>query len=126
MKLDILVVGCSGFVGSICRYLVYVGFGSRNLTTFPWATFVVNVVGCFLIGIVGTLLERSVPHGRHLYLIGSVGFLGAFTTFSAFGFETITLMRNQQMSLALLNVGANVAAGLAAVVIGRYLVISIW
>lgn len=121
MTLNLLIVGLSGFFGSIARYLVYIYFGPRNATSFPWATFFVNVTGCLLIGIIGALIERSVPYHRHLYLVGSVGFLGAFTTFSAFGLETISLLRNQQSLLALMNVGANLVLGFVAVVVGRFL-----
>jgi len=121
LKTDLLIVGLSGFCGSIARYCVYLWFGNRNLTSFPWATLAVNVLGCLLIGAIGALVERSVPNHRQLFLIGSVGFLGAFTTFSAFGFETLALLRNQQTSLALLNIGANVLIGISAVWLGRYL-----
>lgn len=122
MALELLIVGLSGFAGSISRYLVYLWLASRDSTSFPWATFVVNVMGCFLIGIIGATIERAVPYHRHLYLVGSVGFLGAFTTFSAFGNETISLLRSQQTSLALLNVGANLFVGLSAVLLGRFLI----
>jgi len=121
MKIDLLIIGLSGFFGSIARYLVYVYFGPRDATSFPWGTFVVNVTGCLLIGIVGALIERSVPYHRHIYLVGSVGFLGAFTTFSAFGLETMSLLRNQQMLLGLINIGANLVFGFSAVLIGRLL-----
>ncbi len=124
MVLDLLVIGVSGFLGAIARYLVYFYFSARNLTSFPWATFTVNVFGCFLIGVIAALIERAIPYHRHLYLIGSVGFLGAFTTFSAFGLETLNLLRHENYSLAFLNVGANVAVGLGMVFLGRLLPLS--
>lgn len=125
LKLDLLIVGLSGFAGSITRYVVYLWFGNRNFTDFPWATLFVNILGCLLIGVIGGLVERSIPFHRHLFLIGSVGFLGAFTTFSAFGFETLTLLKNQELALALGNVVANVLVGVMAVWLGRSLTL-IW
>lgn len=121
MKNELLIVGTAGFLGSISRYLIGVWIGGRNSTAFPIATLLVNLVGCFLIGILSILVERSFPQHRSLYLFGSVGFLGAFTTFSAFGLETLQLLRNQQPSLAFANVIANVALGLVAVWAGRSL-----
>ena len=121
MKNELLIVGTAGFLGSISRYLIGVWIGGRNSTAFPFATLLVNLVGCFLIGILSILVERSFPQHRSLYLFGSVGFLRAFTTFSAFGLETLQLLRNQQPSLAFANVIANVALGLVAVWAGRSL-----
>lgn len=121
MKYDLLAVGAAGFVGSVSRYLVYVWIGSRNTSSFPYTTLIVNLAGCFLIGAFSLLIERAVPQHRTLFLVGSVGFLGAFTTFSAFGLETLNLLRNQQPSLAIINALANVLFGIAAVWLGRIL-----
>lgn len=119
MMTDILIVGLSGFFGSIARYLVYLWVTPRNPTSFPWATLFINLLGCFLIGVIGGLVERAVPFHRHLLLIGSIGFLGAFTTFSAFGYETFALLRSDQTLFALLNILGNVLLGLLAVWFGR-------
>lgn len=122
MKLDFLLVGVGGFLRSMARYLVFLWFGYKNLVSFPWATLLVNVAGCLLIGLIGAQMERSTSYQHHhIFLVCSVGFLGAFTTFSAFGFETVTLLRGQQTALALLNIGSNVALGVGAVFIGRSL-----
>ncbi|MBL7542880.1 MAG: CrcB family protein [Bdellovibrionaceae bacterium] len=121
MKMELLIVGTFGFVAAIMRFLVYVWLGDRSTSSFPWATFTVNTVGCFLIGILGTLVEKQIPNYRLLYLAGSVGFLGTFTTFSAFGFETLHLLRNQEIGLAVANIAANIIIGLSAVFLGRWL-----
>lgn len=118
---NILLVGAFGFIGSVCRYLVYVWFSSRHFGNFPWATLAVNVLGCLLIGVIGTLVEKSIPNYQNLYLIASVGFLGAFTTFSTFGFETLNLIRFENLILALANVAANIIIGILAVYAGRNL-----
>lgn len=120
MKYDILAVGAGGILGSLSRYLVYVWMGGRTSGTFPYATFGVNIVGCFLIGLLGGILERHFPGNRILALFLSVGFLGSFTTFSAFGLETLSLMRSQAYASALLNVLANVLIGLLAVWLGTH------
>ena len=119
MIFELLLVGTGGFLGSITRYLIYLWFGAREWISFPWATLVINVLGCLLVGMIGSLVERSVPYHRHILLMGSVGFLGAFTTFSAFGFETVNLLKNQQILLAFANVLANLCLGLVAVLLGR-------
>lgn len=119
MKYELVVIGLSGFLGSISRYLVYVWVGSRNLTTFPWATLFVNISGCLVIGFLSSIIERQVPYHRQLFLMGSVGFLGSFTTFSAFGLETLNLLRSQHIGLAILNIFANVIIGIAMAGLGR-------
>lgn len=121
MKMEILIVGLFGFLGSITRFLVYIWFGNKNITSFPWATFAVNIIGCLFIGIIGGLVEKQIPNHRLIYLAGSVGFLGAFTTFSAFGFETLNLIRSEEMGMAFANIAANLIFGLIAVWLGRWL-----
>ena len=71
--------------------------------------------------VIGTLVEKSIPNYQNLYLIASVGFLGAFTTFSTFGFETLNLIRFENLILALANVAANIIIGILAVYAGRNL-----
>jgi fluoride exporter len=121
MLLSVLVVGISGFFGSVARYLIYLWASSKNFTSFPLATLLINVSGCLLIGLIGSLVERAVPYHRHLFLIGSVGFLGSFTTFSAFGFETFNLLRLGLIGPATLNILGNMVLGLLAVWLGRVL-----
>jgi CrcB protein len=120
MKYEMLAVGVGGTLGSLCRYLVYVWMGSRTTGTFPYATVGVNIAGCFLIGLIGGILERHFPGNRILSLSLTVGFLGSFTTFSAFGLETLNLMRGQAYAYALWNVLANVLIGLLAVWLGTH------
>lgn len=125
MKYDWLFVGAGGFVGSVSRYLIYIWFMNRNLTSFPWATMLVNILGCFAIGLMSGFVERTVPDHRLLFLAGSVGFLGGFTTFSAFGLDTLQLFKNQGFPIALANVVASVFIGVLAVWIGRSLTLSL-
>ena len=119
---NLLVVGLGGFLGSILRYLtgLLVMQASRQ-GAFPWATVTVNVLGCLIIGLLGRWFESAdqVPSQLRLFLM--VGLLGGFTTFSAFGYETLLLLRDRQLGLALINVLAQLTLGLAAVWTGYQL-----
>lgn len=103
--LKILMVGSGGFIGSVGRYLlglwVYQNSGQH---WFPYATLTVNVIGCFLIGLWGGILETRHAFSDELQLFLLVGFLGGFTTFSSFSHETNQLLRNSQVFAAGLNV----------------------
>lgn len=110
-----LLVALGGALGSMARYGVGLAVHS---TTFPYATLIVNVAGCLCIGLALPTIERAASMTPEFRQLVVVGFLGGFTTFSAFGSETIALMR-LGAGVALLNVAANVVAGLAAVAIGR-------
>lgn len=110
-----LLVGLGGALGSMARYGVGLALPSSG---FPYATLAVNVIGCFGIGLALPMLERAAALSPDLRLLIVVGFLGGFTTFSAFGNDTLALVRSGT-SLALLNIAANVVLGLAAVVAGR-------
>jgi CrcB protein len=110
-----LLVGLGGALGSMARYGIGLALPSIG---FPYATLAVNVIGCFGIGLVLPTIDRAVALPPDLRLLIVVGFLGGFTTFSAFGNETIALVRAGG-TVALLNVAANVLLGLAAVVLGR-------
>jgi len=127
MMMKLLLIGSGGFIGSVLRYLVS---GSAQTASqsiaFPYGTLAVNVIGCFLIGFLSELAQsRSLfsPDTR-AFLI--VGILGGFTTFSAFGNETMNLLRDGGQALALLNVSAQVLLGLGAVWLGYILAYQIW
>jgi CrcB protein len=114
-----LIVGLGSFLGGIARYSLS-GIVQRHAGPgFPWGTLSVNVVGCFAIGAVLHLVEDRYALGLDARLFVAVGILGGFTTFSAFGYETMELLRSAQLQLALLNVAGNVLLGLFAVWLGR-------
>lgn len=116
-----LAIGCGGFIGAVSRYglsgLAHRWWGA----TFPYGTLVVNVVGCLLLGGLMYLIKDRALVAPNMQLFLTVGLLGAFTTFSTFGYETIMLMRGRELTPALLNIGANVMLGLTAVWLGRTL-----
>lgn len=110
-------VGVAGFFGSIARYAV-AGAVSRVDEAFPWGTFVVNITGSFALGfLVAALSHRFVVHAD-LRIAITVGFLGAYTTFSTLTFETFEFAEIQAWSWAAINVVASLVAGLGAVWLG--------
>lgn len=115
----LLLVGIGGFVGSIGRYAVGVwALQSLGQQKFPWGTFAVNLLGCLLIGLLAALAERYQLFDARWRLLLMTGLIGGFTTFSAFGLETVALLRRGDIGIAVLYVVASVLLGLAAVWLG--------
>ncbi len=112
-------VGLGGFFGCIARYLAGV-LVSRlfDAPVFPYATLTVNVIGCLLIGLLGGLAENTQLISSTMQLFLIVGVLGGFTTYSAFGYQTLVLARDGQILIAGLNVTAHIILGLGAVWLG--------
>ena len=121
--LNLVYVGAGGFFGSIGRYLlagaVYQMFPRLN---FPAGTAVVNILGCFLIGIISGLAEMRNLLSPEMRFFILIGLLGGFTTFSTFGFETVALLRDGAFLTALANVLLQVIIGISAVWLGFNLV----
>lgn len=115
----VLVVAAGGALGSPARYAV-----SRVVhvapDSFPWATFVTNLAGAFVLGVFLTVLFERQPPSRwhHLRLFFAVGFLGAFTTFSTMAVETVLLVKDGFVALGVGYLLVSVAAGLAVVYLG--------
>lgn len=119
--MDIILIGLGGFIGALGRYGLSL-LANRLPTTLPLGTLVVNLVGCFMAGILLGLFERRllVDPGLRVFLM--VGFLGAFTTFSAFSLESLGLLRTGQLVPLGLNVAAQVLGGLLFVYLGQLIV----
>lgn len=99
MILNCLAVGIGGFVGSVLRYLCsFLVTG----TTFPWATFVINIVGSFVLAVIAGMVLRGAIPSEELSLMLRVGLCGGFTTFSTFSLETSNLASNGHVGLAAL------------------------
>jgi CrcB protein len=119
--MDCLIVGLGGFIGAIARYIVALWIGQRWGRSFPLGTFVINVSGSFLIGLLMSLFTERFMVNPHWRLLLVVGFLGAYTTFSTFEYETGALLKDGEWMISLLNVVLSVAAGFAALKTGELL-----
>ncbi|HUC14838.1 MAG TPA: fluoride efflux transporter CrcB [Acidimicrobiales bacterium] len=116
-----VAVGLAGFFGAVSRYWLD-GLVSRATSgAFPWGTFVVNVSGCFAIGFLTTLLTGKILPHPVLRTAILVGFIGAYTTFSTYVWESLQLARGGALLIAAANVVASVAAGLGAAWLGMSL-----
>lgn len=108
-------VGIAGFFGAIARYTLGGFVSDRTHGAFPWETLVINVSGCFALGFIFTLLtERFMPNPT-LRIALTVGFLGAYTTFSTLSLETFRLLEDGAIVLGTLNSVGSLVAGLLAV-----------
>jgi CrcB protein len=125
--LSVFYVALGGALGSVSRYLLGTWTQSFSKSIdFPYGTLTVNLIGCFVIGLLSQLAEARgafTPESRALVFIG---ILGGFTTFSSFGNDTINLLRDGETVNALANIGANVIVGLALVWLGRTIAYWIW
>ncbi len=116
--MQILLIGVGGFLGAVSRFLVQ-KFVNNYMTTFPLGTLAVNVVGSFILG----LLLYGITYDRELTInlrdLAAIGFLGSFTTMSAFSHETMLLFDSGNLFQAVLNVALNIGLCLMAVYFGR-------
>jgi len=112
-------VGSGGFLGALARYGLS-GLVHRQLplATFPYGTLVVNMLGCLGIGAIAGLVESRQLFGPEFRTFALIGVLGAFTTFSTFGYETLAMIRDDEYLRAAANVGLHVILGLALVWLG--------
>lgn len=117
--MPLLLVGAGSFVGGNARYLLARWVGSTIDARFPLGTFLINVGGSFVLGLIGGLLaSRTVPHADAVRLALGVGFCGGFTTFSTFEWETHALFEDGVWLPAVANMFLSLFAGLLAVRFG--------
>ncbi|HEY0434502.1 MAG TPA: fluoride efflux transporter CrcB [Chitinophagaceae bacterium] len=112
---SLLLIASGGAAGSVMRFLVQKWFAETTPSVFPWGTFVVNLAGCFLIGLIFAVSERMLILGPRMRFLLITGFCGGFTTFSAFSFENLALLRSGEYAYALLYGLLSVVLGIAAV-----------
>ena len=115
---NLLLVGLGGGIGSIARYLCQKWFSENYPHPFPWGTFLVNLFGCFLIGIIYAASEKSAAVSPHTRLLLITGFCGGFTTFYTFAFENMSLLRSGDFLYFSIYIVASVALGIAGVFAG--------
>ena len=125
MLKSILLVGFGGFIGSVARFLVSRYFQENVLSVFPWGTFVVNIVGSLIIGLVFGLSERGSFLSPEARLFLTVGFCGGFTTFSSLSNDAFMLLKQQEWIRFTLYTSISFSLGLFAVFAGRFIIKSI-
>lgn len=111
----LFLIGLAGFVGTLSRYWLSGFIARRYGETFPLGTLAVNLVGCFLVGFLFYLMQERYLVNQDMRSIVLIGLLGGFTTFSSLGLQTFTLLQNNEMGLAVLNVLASNVLGLVLV-----------
>lgn len=115
---QVLWVALGAALGANARYWIGVWAGNRLGPDFPYGTFIVNVSGSFLLAFLLTLATERVALSPEMRLLLAVGFLGSYTTFSSFAFESLSLWRGMGFSTALVNVLGNNLLGLLAAFLG--------
>jgi CrcB protein len=113
-----LWVALGGALGSVARFAVGLWIYERMGTRFPYGTFVINISGCFIIGFALTVLDDRMGLPPQWRLAIPIGFVGAYTTFSTFEYETLRLAHNGQAAFAMLYIVLSVVLGYAAVWLG--------
>jgi CrcB protein len=122
---NIFLIGIGGFIGAVARYGMAVWVGQRWGRNFPLGTFIINVTGSFLIGLLMTLFTERFLVNPQWRLLMVVGFLGAYTTFSTFEYETGALLKDGEWLIAGMNVVFSVVVGFAALKLGEVIAKSI-
>ena len=109
------MVGVGGCLGSILRFWLGSYIGNKMGSRFPYGTFVINITGSFLVGLVFALLTVKTEWSPNWRYLIPIGFIGGYTTFSSFEYETLRTMQDGRIGLGLLYVAASVVVGFVAV-----------
>lgn len=116
----ILLVGLGGFIGSILRLLISEFVQTKSLGSFPYGTLVVNIIGCFLIGLVFSIVEKGALSAELRFFIAT-GIIGGFTTYSAFSYETFSLLRDGQIWAGISYILLSIVLGLLSTMAGFFI-----
>ena len=119
---QLLLVGIGGFLGSTLRYLTYLWIEQRYEKAFPLSTFIVNIIGSLLLGIVLGFIAKVYAAGNEMRLLLGVGLCGSYTTFSTFAVENIRFLYQKDLLTSLLYIIASVVLGLLAAHLGYTLI----
>lgn len=122
MVKSIIIVGLGGFIGTVARFLISRFFQENVLSVFPWSTFIVNIIGCLLIGIIYGISEKGDFLSPEFRLFLTVGICGGFTTFSTFSNDSFLLIRDQEWFRVALYASLSLFLGLVAVYAGRFII----
>jgi len=120
------LVAAGSAIGGCARYGIGLAVARRSASLFPWGTFLVNVTGCFVIGLFMAFAVERLTHDDRWRLFFAIGVCGGYTTFSTFAYETTKLVEGREYAFAAANVVGSALAGLAAVWIGGALAKWIW
>lgn len=115
---EILIVALGGGIGAVSRYLTSNWAIARFGADFPYGTLIVNIFGCFIIGLFMALAVDRLNISPYWRLFVTVGFLGGLTTFSSFSYETLNLLEKSMLLPAFYNIGLNLFGGLVAAWLG--------
>lgn len=116
--LKLLAVAVGGSIGATTRYVVSTWAAERFGTGFPYGTLIVNVVGCFIIGVFMVATTEKFIINPYWRLIVTVGFVGGLTTFSSFSYETFQLLEDSGLTLVMYNILSNLVFGFVATWLG--------
>ena len=117
---NIIAVGAGSFIGGIARYLVSLAMKCIS-KGFPWATVLVNLIGCLIIGLLWGFLSRNASESTSWGLFLTVGLCGGFTTFSTFSKEALTMLQSGQIWGFASYIALSILAGIALVALGYYI-----
>ena len=122
MLKPLLIVGAGSFIGGAMRYLLSTLMKNACGQGFPWGTLAVNLLGCFLFGIVFAIFSKNSSADNTLYLLLTTGVCGGFTTFSTFANESVQMLQHGNISGFIGYVATSVIAGFLLIAFGYWIV----
>ncbi|MFN5422106.1 MAG: fluoride efflux transporter CrcB [bacterium] len=118
---NILLVLTGSALGGTIRFIISVYLQNKIVSKFPLGTFVVNLIGCFLIGVIFSFVARNSIGNDDIKLLLATGFCGGFTTFSAFAIENLDMIRNGNHATALTYIILSIILGIIATLLGTFM-----
>lgn len=122
MLKSLLIVGSGSFIGGVLRYLISTHMKNVSMIGFPWGTLAVNLIGCFVIGIIYAIFNRYDTTDNTFCLLLTTGVCGGFTTFSTFAYENIQMLQNGNIIGFIGYIVASVVLGIALAALGYWIV----